>query len=165
MDVRVEIELVNKKKREFILKKSLEEISNKFDYVLIDCPPSLGLITLNALTASDSVIIPIQCEYFALEGLGKLLNTIKSVQSIHNSDLDIEGLLLTMYDSRLRLSNQVVEEVRKHFNSMVFDTIIQRNIRLGEAPSYGESIISYDATSKGAVNYINLANELIKNNS
>lgn len=163
--VAIEIELVDKENREYMLKTALESVKDNYDYILIDCAPSLGLITLNALVASDSVIIPIQCEYFALEGLGKLLNTIKSVQSIHNSDLDIEGLLLTMYDSRLRLSNQVVEEVRKHFNSMVFDTIIQRNIRLGEAPSYGESIISYDATSKGAVNYINLANELIKNNS
>ena len=163
--VAIEIELVDKENREYMLKAALESVKENYDYILIDCAPSLGLITLNALVASDSVIIPIQCEYFALEGLGKLLNTIKSVQSIHNSELDIEGLLLTMYDSRLRLSNQVVEEVRKHFNSMVFDTIIQRNIRLGEAPSYGESIISYDATSKGAVNYINLANELIKNNS
>ncbi|MGB0778015.1 MAG: ParA family protein [Flavobacteriaceae bacterium] len=163
--VAIEIELVDKENREFMLKQAMQEIKNDYDYILIDCAPSLGLITLNALVASDSVIIPIQCEYFALEGLGKLLNTIKSVQSIHNPDLDIEGLLLTMYDSRLRLSNQVVEEVRKHFSAMVFDTIIQRNIRLGEAPSYGESIISYDATSKGAVNYINLANELIKNNS
>jgi len=136
-----------------------------YDYIIIDCAPSLGLITLNALTAADSVIIPIQCEYFALEGLGKLLNTIKSVQKIHNPNLDIEGLLLTMFDSRLRLSNQVVEEVKKHFNEMVFDTIIQRNTRLGEAPSYGESIIAYDATSRGAVNYLNLANELIKMNA
>jgi len=163
--VAIEIELVDKESREFMLKQALQEVKGDYDYILIDCAPSLGLITLNALVAADSVIIPIQCEYFALEGLGKLLNTIKSVQSIHNPDLDIEGLLLTMYDSRLRLSNQVVEEVRKHFSAMVFDTIIQRNIRLGEAPSYGESIISYDATSKGAVNYINLANELIKNNS
>ena len=160
--VAVEIELVNKKKREFILKKSLEEISNKFDYVLIDCPPSLGLITLNALTASDSVIIPIQCEYFALEGLGKLLNTIKSIQKLHNSTLDIEGLLLTMYDMRLRLSNTVVEEVRKHFGKMVFKTIVQRNVRLGEAPSYGENIIEYDSTSKGAKNYLSLAQEILK---
>ena len=121
-------------------------------------------MTLNALTAADSVIIPIQCEYFALEGLGKLLNTIKSVQKIHNEALDIEGLLLTMFDSRLRLSNQVVEEVQKHFTDMVFDTIIQRNVRLGEAPSYGESIINYDVSSKGAANYLSLAKELIKKN-
>jgi len=160
--VAIEIELVDKEKREFKLKEALVEIKNDYDYILIDCAPSLGLITLNALVAADSVIIPIQCEYFALEGLGKLLNTIKSVQKIHNSNLDIEGLLLTMYDSRLRLSNQVVEEVKKHFQNMVFKTIIQRNVRLSEAPSFGESIIAYDATSKGAVNYINLANEILK---
>ncbi|MDG1038333.1 MAG: AAA family ATPase [Polaribacter sp.] len=163
--VAIEIELVDKQHREYMLKKSLEEIKDDYDYILIDCAPSLGLITLNSLVAADSVIIPIQCEYFALEGLGKLLNTIKSVQNIHNAELDIEGLLLTMFDSRLRLSNQVVDEVRKHFSSMVFDTIIRRNTRLGEAPSYGESIITYDATSKGAVNYLNLAQELLKKNS
>ena len=163
--VAIEIELVDKQHREYLLKKSLEEIKDDYDYILIDCAPSLGLITLNSLVAADSVIIPIQCEYFALEGLGKLLNTIKSVQNIHNAELDIEGLLLTMFDSRLRLSNQVVDEVRKHFSSMVFDTIIRRNTRLGEAPSYGESIITYDATSKGAVNYLNLAQELLKKNS
>ena len=147
-----------------MLKRAISDLRNIYDYILIDCAPSLGLLTLNALTAADSVIIPIQCEYFALEGLGKLLNTIKSVQRIHNSELDIEGMLLTMYDSRLRLSNQVVEEVRKHFSDMVFDTIIQRNVRLGEAPSYGESIIKYDASSKGATNYLNMANELLKKN-
>jgi chromosome partitioning protein len=163
--VAIEIELVDKQEREYMLKKSLVDIKNDYDYIIIDCAPSLGLITLNSLVAADSVIIPIQCEYFALEGLGKLLNTIKSVQNIHNTDLDIEGLLLTMFDSRLRLSNQVVDEVRKHFSSMVFDTIIRRNTRLGEAPSYGESIIAYDATSKGAVNYLNLAQELLKKNS
>jgi chromosome partitioning protein len=162
--VAIEIELVDKQEREYMLKKALVDIKDKYDYIIIDCAPSLGLITLNSLVAADSVIIPIQCEYFALEGLGKLLNTIKSIQNIHNQDLEIEGLLLTMFDSRLRLSNQVVEEVRKHFSSMVFDTIIRRNTRLGEAPSYGESIIDYDATSKGAVNYLNLANELIKKN-
>jgi chromosome partitioning protein len=162
--VAIEIELIDKQEREYMLKKALADLKNEYDYILIDCAPSLGLITLNSLVAADSVIIPIQCEYFALEGLGKLLNTIKSIQSIHNPKLDIEGLLLTMFDSRLRLSNQVVEEVRKHFSSMVFDTIIRRNIRLGEAPSYGESIISYDATSKGAVNYLNLANEFLKKN-
>ena len=162
--VAIEIELVDKDNREFMLKQVLQEIKNDYDYILIDCAPSLGLITLNALVAADSVIIPIQCEYFALEGLGKLLNTIKSVQKIHNANLDIEGLLLTMYDSRLRLSNQVVEEVNKHFQDMVFKTIIQRNVRLSEAPSFGESIISYDATSKGAVNYINLAHEILKKN-
>ena len=160
--VAIEIELVDKDRREFKLKEALVDIKNEYDYILIDCAPSLGLITLNALVAADSVIIPIQCEYFALEGLGKLLNTIKSVQKIHNPDLDIEGLLLTMYDSRLRLSNQVVEEVKKHFQNMVFKTIIQRNVRLSEAPSYGESIIAYDATSKGAINYINLAHEILK---
>jgi len=163
--VAIEIELVDKEQREYMLKKSLIDVAKNYDYVLIDCAPSLGLITVNSLVAADSVIIPIQCEYFALEGLGKLLNTIKSIQNIHNSDLDIEGLLLTMFDSRLRLSNQVVEEVRKHFSTMVFDTIIRRNTRLGEAPSYGESIIAYDATSKGAINYLSLANEIIKNNA
>jgi chromosome partitioning protein len=162
--VAIEIELVDKENREYMLKKALESVKDKYDYILIDCAPSLGLLTLNALTAADSVVIPIQCEYFALEGLGKLLNTIKSVQKIHNPSLDIEGLLLTMYDSRLRLSNQVVEEVQKHFNDMVFDTIIQRNIKLSEAPSFGESIINYDATSKGATNYLNLAEEIIKKN-
>ena len=161
--VAIEIELVDKENREYMLKKALQEIKDDYDYILIDCAPSLGLITLNSLVAADSVIIPIQCEYFALEGLGKLLNTIKSIQNIHNSELNIEGLLLTMFDSRLRLSNQVVDEVRKHFSSMVFDTIIRRNTRLGEAPSYGESIIAYDA--KGAVNYLNLAQELLKKNS
>ena len=160
--VAIEIELVDKQEREYMLKKSLEKIKDEYDYILIDCAPSLGLITLNSLVAADAVIIPIQCEYFALEGLGKLLNTIKSVQKIHNPELDIEGLLLTMYDSRLRLSNQVVDEVKKHFQDMVFKTIIQRNVRLSEAPSFGESIIAYDATSKGAVNYINLANEILK---
>ncbi len=147
-----------------MLKNALEPIIDQYDYIIIDCAPSLGLLTLNALVAANSVIIPIQCEYFALEGLGKLLNTIKRVQKIHNPNLDIEGLLLTMFDRRLRLSNQVVDEVRKHFSTMVFETIIRRNTRLGEAPSYGESIIAYDATSKGAVNYLNLAQELLKKN-
>lgn len=162
--VAVEIELVDKDNREYMLKQALSEIKEKYDYILIDCAPSLGLITLNALTASDSVIIPIQCEYFALEGLGKLLTTVKSVQKIHNPDLAIEGMLLTMHDSRLRLSNQVVEEVNKHFEEMVFKTIIQRNVKLSEAPSYGESIITFDATSKGASNYLALAEELIQKN-
>ena len=160
--VATEIELVDKKNREYMLKKALESVDNQYDYIIIDCAPSLGLITLNALAAADSLIIPIQCEYFALEGLGKLLNTIKSVQKIHNKSLDIEGLLLPMFDSRLRLSNQVVEEVQTHFGKMVFKTIIQRNIRLSEAPSFGESIIDYDATSKGAKNYLSLADEIIK---
>jgi len=162
--VAIEIELVDKDRREYMMKEAISELKNNYDYILIDCAPSLGLLTLNALTAADSVIIPIQCEYFALEGLGKLLNTIKSIQKIHNPDLDIEGMLLTMYDSRLRLSNQVVQEVRKHFGDMVFDTIIQRNVRLSEAPSYGESIIKYDSTSKGAANYLNMANEVVQKN-
>ena len=163
--VAIEIELVDKEDREYMLKQAIQDLKNDYDYIFIDCAPSLGLLTLNALTAADSIIIPIQCEYFALEGLGKLLNTVKSVQKIHNPDLDIEGLLLTMYDSRLRLSNQVVEEVQKHFGEMVFQTIIQRNVRLSEAPSYGENIISYDASSKGAKNYLSLAKEIINKNS
>jgi chromosome partitioning protein len=162
--VAIEIELVDKPSRESMLKSAIISLKEEYDYILIDCAPSLGLLTLNALTAADAVIIPIQCEYFALEGLGKLLNTIKSVQKIHNPELDIEGLLLTMYDSRLRLSNQVVEEVKKHFSEMVFKTIIHRNVRLGEAPSFGESIISYDAGSSGANNYLSLAQELIEKN-
>ncbi len=163
--VAIEIELVDMENREYMLKKAIEGLKNDYDFILIDCAPSLGLLTLNALTAADSVLIPIQCEYFALEGLGKLLNTVKSIQKIHNDKLDIEGLLLTMYDSRLRLSNQVVDEVKKHFNEMVFKTIIQRNVRLSEAPSYGESIITYDAGSKGANNYLSLAEEIILKNN
>jgi chromosome partitioning protein len=159
-----EIELVDKASREYMLKKALKESIGQYDYILLDCAPSLGLITLNSLVAADAVIIPIQCEYFALEGLGKLLNTIKSVQKLHNKNLDIEGLLLTMYDTRLRLSNQVVEEVKKHFGRMVFKTIIQRNIRLSEAPSFGEDIISYDASSRGAKSYLSLGTEIIKRN-
>lgn len=162
--VAIEIELVDKEQREYMLKQSLEKVRDQYDYILIDCAPSLGLLTLNALTCADSIIIPIQCEYFALEGLGKLLNTIKSVQKIHNPELDIEGMLLTMYDTRLRLSNQVVEEVQKHFSDMVFKTIIQRNVKLSEAPSFGESIINFDATSKGANNYLSLAQEIIQKN-
>ena len=162
--VAVEIELVDIENREYKLQEKVESIKKNYDYILIDCAPSLGLITLNALTCSDSVLIPIQCEYFALEGLGKLLNTIKSVQKIHNNNLDIEGILLTMYDSRLRLSNQVVEEVKKHFGEIVFNTIIQRNIKLGEAPGYGKDIITYDVTSKGTKNYLSLADEIIKKN-
>ena len=156
-----EIELVDKASREYMLKKALKESIGQYDYILLDCAPSLGLITLNSLVAADAVIIPIQCE---LEGLGKLLNTIKSVQKLHNKNLDIEGLLLTMYDTRLRLSNQVVEEVKKHFGRMVFKTIIQRNIRLSEAPSFGEDIISYDASSRGAKSYLSLGTEIIKRN-
>ncbi len=163
--VGAEIEMIHLKEREYIFKKMLNQVLDDYDYILIDCSPSLGLLTLNALTASDSVIIPVQCEYFALEGLGKLLNTIKIVQSRLNKSLDIEGILLTMYDTRLRLSNQVVEEVKIHFQQLVFDTIIHRNTRLGEAPSHGETIIMHDASSKGAVNYLNLAKELITKNS
>ena len=162
--VAIEIELVDKDEREYMLRKAITHLKSSYDFILIDCAPSLGLLTLNALTAADAVIIPIQCEYFALEGLGKLLNTVKSVQKIHNKALDIEGMLLTMYDSRLRLSNQVVEEVQKHFSNMVFETIIQRNVKLGEAPSFGESIINYDVSSKGASNYLSLAHEIIKKN-
>jgi chromosome partitioning protein len=162
--VAIEIELVDKEDREYMLKRAVSHLKTEYDFILIDCAPSLGLLTLNALTAADSVIIPIQCEYFALEGLGKLLNTIKSVQKVHNAALDIEGMLLTMYDSRLRLSNQVVEEVQKHFSDMVFETIIQRNVKLGEAPSFGESIINYDVGSKGASNYLSLAREIIQKN-
>ena len=158
--VAIEIELVNHPEREFMLKKAIDKIKSSYEFIILDCAPSLGLITLNALTAADSVIIPIQCEYFALEGLGKLLNTIKSVQKVHNENLEIEGLLLTMYDSRLRLSNQVVDEVKNHFQTMVFNTIIPRNVKLGEAPSHGKNIVDYDATSKGAKNYLKLAHEL-----
>lgn len=163
--VAAEIELVDKENREYMLRDALKEVSHRYDYVLIDCAPSLGLITLNALTAAHSVMIPIQCEYFALEGLGKLLNTIRSVQNLHNPHLDIEGLLLTMYDSRLRLSNQVVEEVKLHFQQLVFQTIITRNVRLGEAPSFGESILTYDAGSTGAANYLSLAREILEKNT
>lgn len=163
--VAVEIELVEESKREYMMRNAIRNLKKEYDYIIIDCAPSLGLLTLNALTAADAVAIPIQCEYYALEGLGKLLNTIKSVQRLHNPNLEIEGLLLTMYDSRLRLSNQVVEEVKKHFDEMVFKTIIQRNVRLSEAPSYGESIINYDAGSRGAENYLSLAEEIIKRNS
>ena len=162
--VGAEIEMINLEDREFVFQKMFKQLSDQYDYILIDCSPSLGLLTLNSLTLSDSVIIPVQCEYFALEGLGKLLNTIKIVQSRLNKSLDIEGILLTMYDTRLRLSNQVVEEVKIHFQQLVFDTIIHRNTRLGEAPSHGETIIMHDASSKGAVNYLNLAKELIKKN-
>jgi chromosome partitioning protein len=162
--VAVEIELVDKHQREYMLKKAIQSLRDDYDYIIIDCAPSLGLITVNALTAADSVLVPIQCEYFALEGLGKLLNTIRSIQNLHNPDLDIEGLLLTMYDQRLRLSNQVVDEVRTHFGDMVFSTMIHRNVRVSEAPSFGESIVMYDASSKGALNYLKLAKELLKRN-
>ena len=157
--------MINLPQRERKMKDVLEKIRSDYDFIIIDCSPSLGLITINALTAADSVIIPVQCEYFALEGLGKLLNTIKIVQSRLNAELAIEGILLTMYDSRLRLSNQVVEEVKTHFQQMVFDTIIQRNTKLGEAPSFGQTIIMHDATSKGSVNYLNLAREILQKNN
>ncbi|MEQ9423282.1 MAG: AAA family ATPase [Cyclobacteriaceae bacterium] len=162
--VGAEVEMVEVERREERMKEALVGIKDDYDYIIIDCSPSLGLITINGLTAADSVIIPVQCEYFALEGLGKLLNTIKIIQSRLNTDLEIEGILLTMYDVRLRLSNQVVDEVRTHFKSMVFDTIIPRNIKLSESPSYGEPAIAHDAESKGAISYLNLAKEVLKNN-
>ena len=159
--VGIEIEYVNVMEREYLLRKAIEKIKVDYDFIIIDCPPSLGLLTINALSASDSVIIPIQCEYLALEGLGKLLNTIKNIQKIHNKNLSIEGLLLTMYDTRLNLSNQVRKEVKIHFNEMVFKTVIYRNVKLGEATSFGKSIIDYDVSSRGANNYLNLAKELL----
>ncbi len=163
--VGAEIEIINMPNREKMMRRTLSKIEDEYDFIIIDCSPSLGLITINALTAADSVIIPVQCEYFALEGLGKLLNTIKIVQNRLNPDLTIEGILLTMFDIRLNLSKQVVEEVKTHFQQMVFDTIIHRNTRLGEAPSYGSSIIMYDAASTGAVNYLNLAREILQKNN
>jgi chromosome partitioning protein len=150
--------------RETVMKRMLNALEKEYDYILIDCSPSLGLITVNALTAADSVIIPVQCEYFALEGISKLLNTIKIIKSKLNPALSIEGFLLTMYDSRLRLSNQVYDEVRRHFQELVFDTVIQRNVRLSEAPSHGIPAILYDAESKGAQNYLALAQEIIRKN-
>lgn len=162
--VGAEIEMINLPGREKMMKRVIQKIKTKYDFILIDCSPSLGLVTINALTSADSVIIPVQCEYFALEGLGKLLNTIKIVQTRLNPDLDIEGILLTMFDIRLRLSKQVVEEVKTHFQQMVFDTIIHRNTRLSEAPSFGETVIMHDATSIGAVNYLNLAREILQKN-
>jgi len=160
--VGAEIEMLDRHEREKILKEVLKKIEADYDYILIDCSPSLGLLTVNALTASHSVIIPVQCEYFALEGLGKLLNTIKIIQNNLNPELEIEGFLLTMFDARLRLSNQVADEVNKHFQQMVFKTIIQRNVKLSEAPSFGQPAILYDADSRGTVNYLNLAKELIE---
>ena len=162
--VGIEIESIDLIDREYLLKNAISPLFNIYDYILIDCPPSLGLITINALTASNSVIIPIQCEYLALEGLGKLLNTIKSIQKLHNEDLQIEGILLTMYEIRLNLSNQVKKEVKIHLNQMVFKTIVHRNVKLGEATSFGKSIIDYDVSSRGANNYLNLARELISKN-
>jgi chromosome partitioning protein len=163
--VGAEIEMINLPNREFMMKNVIDKIKDDYEFIIIDCSPSLGLITVNALVAADSVIVPVQCEYFALEGLGKLLNTIKIVQSRLNPTLEIEGILLTMYDNRLRLSNQVVEEVRSHFQELVFDTIVQRNTKLGEAPSFGETIIMHDIQSKGAVNYLNLAREVLQKNN
>lgn len=160
--VGAEIEMLNIENRENLLKNILTQVRSEYDYILIDCSPSLGLITVNALTASDSVIIPVQCEFFALEGIAKLLNTIKIIKSQLNPSLQIEGFLLTMYDNRLRLSNQVYEEVKRHFGDLVFNSVISRNVRLSEAPSHGMSVLEYDPQSKGAQNYISLAKELIR---
>lgn len=162
--VGAEIEMINYPNREMVLKTVMEPIKDNYDFIVIDCSPSLGLITVNALTAADSVIVPVQCEFFALEGLGKLLNTIKIVQSRLNPELQIEGILMTMYDGRLRLCNQVVSEVRRHFDEMVFTTIIHRNTRLSEAPSFGKPVVLYDAESKGSINYLNLAKEVLQKN-
>lgn len=162
--VGAEIEMVDRNQRERILSKAIEEIRGTYDFIIIDCPPSLGLLTINSLTASDSVLIPVQCEYFALEGLGQLLNTIKIVRQHMNPDLDIEGVLLTMYDSRTRLSNQVAEEVKRYFDDRVFSSVISRNVRLAEAPSFGKPAILYDASSVGAKNYLSLAREIIQQN-
>ncbi len=163
--VGAEIELINNTNREYVMRSKLETELAKYDFIIIDCSPSLGLITVNALTAADSVVIPVQCEYFALEGLGKLLNTIKIVQTRLNTRLKIEGILMTMYDGRLRLSNQVVEEIKNHFGNMVFSTLLHRNTKLGEAPSFGKPALLYDAESTGAVNYLNLAKEILKKNN
>ncbi|MCK9481668.1 MAG: AAA family ATPase [Bacteroidia bacterium] len=159
-----EIEMVNSNNRELFMKNMFEGVKDEYDFIIVDCSPSLGILVTNALTAADSIIIPVQCEYFALEGLGKLLNTIKIIQQNLNKNLEIEGILLTMYDSRLRLSNQVVDEVKMHFQNFVFDTIIHRNTKLGEAPSFGLPVLEHDATSKGAVNYLNLAREVMQKN-
>jgi chromosome partitioning protein len=163
--VGAEIEMIDMPEREHQMKKMLDPLRAHYDFIIIDCSPSLGLVTVNSLVAADSVIVPVQCEYFALEGLGKLLNTIKIIQQRLNPDLVIEGMLLTMYDSRLRLANQVVEEVKTHFQQLVFGTVIHRNVALGEAPSHGQTIIMHDASSKGAVNYLNLAREILAKNS
>ena len=162
--VGAELEMINLPNREHMLKFALDKVKDDYDFIIIDCSPSLGLITVNALTAADSIMIPVQCENFALEGLGKLLNTIKIVKGRLNPELEIEGILLTMYDTRLRLANQVVEEVKMHFQEIVFDTVIHRNTKLGEAPSYGETIIMHDAKSKGTVNYLNFAREILQKN-
>jgi chromosome partitioning protein len=162
--VGAEIELLEMPNRERMMEGALKALKAQFDFIIIDCSPSLGLITTNALVAADSVLIPVQCEYFALEGLGKLLNTIKIIQQHLNKGLDIEGILLTMYDGRLRLSNQVVDDVKTHFQDIVFDTIIQRNTKLGEAPSFGLPVLYHDAESRGSMNYLNLAKEILEKN-
>ncbi|MDR3610803.1 MAG: AAA family ATPase [Ignavibacteriaceae bacterium] len=163
--VGAEIEMVDLENREGLLKKALSGMQKDYDYIIIDCPPSLGLLTLNALTSADSVLIPVQCEYFALEGLGQLLNTINIVKQHFNKNLTIEGVLLTMFDTRLKLSHQVAEEVKKYFGEKVFDTIIHRNVRISESPSHGKPVILYDAVSSGSKNYISLASELLQRNS
>ena len=163
--VGAELEMVDLEQREFMMKKSIDFLRNKYAYILIDCAPSLGLITVNALSVADTVLIPVQCEYFALEGLGKLLNTIKIIQSNLNPDLNIEGILLTMYDNRTRMSNQVFEDVRTHFKNLVFNTVIYRNVRLSEAPSHQKPVLMYDASSKGSINYLNLAREILTKNN
>ncbi|MEI6020975.1 MAG: AAA family ATPase [Bacteroidota bacterium] len=162
--VGIELELVNLSNREYMMKKALDKIKDNYDFIILDCCPSLGLTVINSLSCADSVIIPVQCEYFALEGMGKLLQTIKIVQAHLNTNLDIEGVLLTMFDGRLRLANQVVEEVKTHFQDMVFDTLIQRNTKLAEAPSFGKTIIMHDAIGKGATSYLNLAREILQRN-
>ena len=162
--VGAELEMLNFEEKESIMTKVLSKVKDDYDYILIDCSPSLGLLTVNSLAAANSVMIPVQCQYFALEGLGKLLNTIKIIQKRLNTALEIEGFVLTMYDGRVRLSNQVVAEVRKHFEEMVFDTLIQQNVKLAEAPSYGQPVILYDAECRGSVNYLSLANELLEKN-
>ncbi|MES2566630.1 MAG: AAA family ATPase [Bacteroidota bacterium] len=162
--VAIELEIVNMPNRDYMMKAALEKIKGDYDFIIIDCCPSLGLTVINSLAAADSVIIPVQCEYFALEGMGKLLQTIKLIQAHINTELDIEGVLLTMYDPRLKLANQVVEEVKMHFQNMVFNTIVQRNTKLAEAPSHGKTIIMHDAIGKGSVNYLNLAREILQRN-
>jgi len=162
--VGAEIEMIDREQREKILDKAIKDLRDKYDFIIIDCPPSLGLLTINALTASDSIVIPVQCEYFALEGLGQLLNTIKIVRQHLNTGLEIEGVVLTMYDTRTRLSNQVADEVKRYFNDRVFESIIARNVRLAEAPSFGKPVLLYDSTSPGAKNYLSLGREIIKRN-
>jgi chromosome partitioning protein len=162
--VAIELEIVNLPNRDYMMKAALEKIKGDYDFIIIDCCPSLGLTVINSLAAADSVIIPVQCEYFALEGMGKLLQTIKLIQEHINTNLDIEGVLLTMYDPRLKLANQVVEEVKMHFQNMVFNTIVQRNVKLAEAPSHGKTIIMHDAIGRGSVNYLNLAREILQRN-